>query len=99
MNRIVVTLCTAIAFPISASADTYWYCNGGDCVGHTVDAPAPYGTYHNPVRDEPGGDLSVPIHRGMYCINGTWHRGWLRPWERSPVIKPSCGDAVYQISQ
>ena len=29
----------------------------------------------------------------------TWtdEDGWLRPWERSPVIKPSCGDAVYQM--
>lgn len=59
---------------------------------------APYGTYYNPVEDPPfEGDWSVPVHRGMYCVQGTWHHGWLRPWERSPVIKPSCGTAIYQI--
>lgn len=59
---------------------------------------APYGTYYNPVQDAPfDGDWSVPVHRGMYCVKGTWHYGWLRPWERSPVIKDSCGTAVYQI--
>jgi hypothetical protein len=60
---------------------------------------APYGTYYNPVQDEPfTGDWSVPVHRGMYCVKGTWHYGWLRPWERSPVIKDSCGTAIYQIN-
>ena len=58
----------------------------------------PYGTYYNPVQDPPfAGDWSEPVHRGMYCVQGTWHRGWLRPWEGSVVIKPSCGTAVYQI--
>ena len=58
----------------------------------------PYGTYYNPVQDPPFvGDWSVPVHRGMYCVQGTWHYGWLRPWERSPVIKQSCGTAIYQI--
>lgn len=58
----------------------------------------PYGTYYNPVEDPPfTGDWSVPVHRGMYCVQGTWHRGWLRPWEGSVVIKPSCGTAIYQV--
>jgi hypothetical protein len=62
-------------------------------------AYTPYGTYYNPVQDPPFvGDWSVPVHRGMYCVKGTWHYGWLRPWERSPVIKDSCGTAVYQIN-
>lgn len=61
-------------------------------------AQAPYGTYYNPVQDPPfTGDWSVPVHRGMYCVQGTWHYGWLRPWEASPVIKRSCGTAIYQI--
>ena len=61
-------------------------------------AQAPYGTYYNPVQDPPFvGDWSVPVHRGMYCVQGTWHYGWLRPWEASPVIKRSCGTAIYQI--
>ena len=61
-------------------------------------AYSPYGTYNNPVQDPPfAGDWSVPVHRGMYCVKGTWHYGWLRPWERSPVIKQSCGTAIYQI--
>lgn len=58
----------------------------------------PYGTYYNPIEDPPfTGDWSVPVHRGMYCVQGTWHHGWLRPWEPNIVIKPSCGTAVYQI--
>lgn len=58
----------------------------------------PYGTYYNPVQDPPfAGDWSGPVHRGMYCVKGTWHQGWLRSWEVSPVIKDSCGTAVYQI--
>ena len=61
-------------------------------------AQAPYGTYYKPVQDPPFvGDWSVPVHRGMYCVQGTWHYGWLRPWEASPVIKRSCGTAIYQI--
>jgi hypothetical protein len=56
-----------------------------------------YGSYNNPIEDEIGGDLSGPVHRGMYCINSEWHHGWLRAWETSPVIKDSCGDAVEQL--
>ena len=59
---------------------------------------APYGTYQNPVEDPPlTGDWSGPVHRGMYCVNGTWHHGWLREWEGAIVVKPSCGTAVYQM--
>lgn len=58
---------------------------------------APLGTYYNPIPDVKGGDLSVPVHRGMYCANGAWHYGWLRPWESSPVIKASCGRAASQM--
>lgn len=58
----------------------------------------PYGTYQNPIEDEPfTGDWSVPVHRGMYCVRGEWHYGWLRPWEGKIVIKPSCGDAANQV--
>ena len=58
----------------------------------------PYGTYQNPIQDRPlDGDWSVPLHRGMYCVQGLWHYGWLRPWEGKMVIKPSCGEAVNQI--
>lgn len=64
----------------------------------TAAVAMPYGTYQNPVQDPPfTGDWSEPVHRGMYCVKGTWHQGWLRPWETSPVIKPSCGTAVYQL--
>jgi hypothetical protein len=66
-------------------------------VGRSVGPANPLGTYNNPIQDELEGDLSVPVHRGMYCAAGAWHHGWLRPWERSPVIKPSCGSAVYQM--
>lgn len=86
------------ALPLSAKADTYWYCKGDECVGRTVGG-APIGTYANPIKDEIGGDLSVPVHRGIYCVGGQWHQGWLRPWEQSPVIKPSCGAAAYQMTR
>lgn len=63
-----------------------------------AQSQAPYGTYYNPVQDPPfAGDWSSPVHRGMYCVQGTWHQGWLRQWEGTVVIKPSCGTAVYQI--
>jgi len=59
----------------------------------TALACLPYGTYQNPFV----GDWSVPVHRGMYCVQGQWHYGWLRPWEGNMVIKSSCGSAAYQI--
>ena len=79
----------------ASKADTYWYCKGDECVGRSVGPSNPLGTYNNPIQDELEGDLSVPVHRGTYCAAGAWHYGWLRPWERSPVIKSSCGSAVY----
>ena len=64
----------------------------------SVAFAAPYGTYYNPVEDPPlTGDWSGPVHRGMYCVQGTWHHGWLREWEGKMVIKPSCGTAIYQL--
>ncbi|MBY6242683.1 hypothetical protein [Methylosinus sp. Sm6] len=65
--------------------------------GATPLTAAPLGSYYNPIPDVKGGDLSVPVHRGMYCANGAWHYGWLRPWEHSPVIKASCGGAAAQM--
>ena len=48
------------------------------------------GSFENPIQDD-----YLPEYRGLrtgtYCAAGAWHRGWLRPWEHSPVIKPSCG--------
>jgi hypothetical protein len=76
-----------------AHAETNWYCKGDECVGRTEDR---VGTYNNPIPDVYNGDLSG-LHQGMYCVNGQWHEGFLRRGERSPVIKPSCGDAVYQM--
>jgi len=104
MNSLAIILAaiiTTVIAPSSAYADTYWHCKGDECLGVTEDHPSPRapapGTYDNPIPDVIGGDLSGPIHRGMYCVNGQWHEGWLRRGERSPVIKPSCGDAVYQM--
>lgn len=92
----------AAASGTALKADTYFYCKGDECVGrreepHSYGQAPPVGTYNNPIQDSFGGDLSVPAHRGMYCAGGVWHQGWLRPWEKSPVIKPSCGTAVYQL--
>jgi hypothetical protein len=80
-----------------ANTNTLWYCKGDECMGRSVGPSDPLGTYNNPIEDELGGDLSVPIHRGIYCAAGAWHHGWLRPGEHSPVIKASCGSAVYQM--
>jgi hypothetical protein len=81
-----------------ASADSVWYCSKGDCVGRNVPDSGPrYGSYRNPIEDDVGGDLSGPVHRGMYCVRGEWHHGWLRSWEASPVIKSSCGAAVREL--
>lgn len=66
-------------------------------LGETPSFAARLGTYHNPIPDVKGGDLSAPVHRGMYCANGARHYGWLRPWESSPVIKASCGAAADQM--
>ncbi len=101
LTIIVAAIVATMVASASAHADTYWYCKGGECVGRTegnsgASGPA-LGTYNNPVQDVIAGDLSGPIHRGMYCVRGEWHQGWLRRGERSPVIKPSCGDAVYQM--
>jgi hypothetical protein len=95
--KITAIAAATIIAATSAHADTYWYCKGDECVGRSVGPTNPLGTYINPIRDELEGDLSVPVHRGTYCAAGAWHHGWLRPWERSPVIKPSCGSAVYQM--
>ena len=86
-----------IVLSTAAQADTFWYCKGGECVGRSIGPNAPLGSFANPIQDELGGDLSVPVHRGIYCAAGAWHSGWLRPWERSPVIKPSCGAAIYSM--
>jgi hypothetical protein len=96
-TAIITAAALMIAGTAPAHADTVWYCKGGDCIGRTVKPAGPAGTYVNPIQDELEGDLSVPVHRGMYCTFGEWHHGWLRPWERSPVIKSSCGNAVYQM--
>lgn len=95
---IVAVWCLALAG--ASRADTFIYCKGDECIGRQTDSRergAGYGTYQNPVVDDFGGDTSVPLHRGMYCVRGVWHYGFLRPWERSPVIKPSCGTALYQL--
>jgi hypothetical protein len=91
--KITAIAAATIIAATSAHADTYWYCKGDECVGRSVGPSNPLGTYNNPIQDELEGDLSVPVHRGMYCAAGAWHHGWLRPWERSPVIKASCGSA------
>ena len=97
MKLIAIAAATLIA-ATSAYADTYWHCKGDECFGRSEGSSDGVGTYNNPIIEhELGGDLSVPVHRGMYCAAGAWHYGWLRPWERSPVIKASCGSAVYQM--
>jgi hypothetical protein len=96
MKITAIAAATMIA-ATSAHADTYWYCKGDECVGRSVGPSNPLGTYNNQKKDELEGDLSVPVHRGMYCAASGWHHGWLLSLERSPVIKASCGSTVYQM--
>ena len=95
--KIAAIAAATIIAATSAHADTIWHCKGDECWGRSVGPSNPLGTYNNPIEDEPGGDLSVPVHRGMYCVAGASHHGWLRPWERSPVIEASCGSAADQM--
>jgi hypothetical protein len=103
LDFLLGAFCVALSsLATQAQGDTFFYCKGDECVGRHEDHPdtygrAPLGTYQNPIQDDFGGDLSGPVHRGMYCVRGVWHQGWLRSWERSPVIKPSCGAAVHQL--
>ena len=84
----------------SASAATVTVCSddGQECFQkkgvYTAPAPAAVmGSYENPIIDDPSlGDHRFPVHAGLYCTYHVWHRGYLRPWETSPVIKPSCGE-------
>ncbi len=83
-------------------ADTLSLCNdsGDTCIVKKMPNGPALGTFQNPIVDDYGvGDYRFRVHRGMYCANETWHRGYLRPWEKSPVIKPSCGGAITQISE
>jgi hypothetical protein len=94
--KITAVAAATIIAAMSAHADTYWYCKGDECVGRSIGPSNPLGTYNNPIQDEL--DFSVPVHRGTDCAAGAWHYGWLRPGrERSPVLKSSCGSAVYQM--
>jgi hypothetical protein len=95
--KITAIAAATIILATPAYADTFWYCKGDECVGRSVEQANRPGSYNNPIKDQLEGDLSAPVHRGMYCAAGAWHYGWLRPWERSPVIKPSCGQAAYQM--
>ena len=94
MNKFAYALPLVFCLTAPASADALLYCHDGICVQQNVN---PLGSYDNPIEDHIGGDLSGPVHRGMYCELGQWHHGWLRAWEVSPVVKPTCGSAVYQM--
>jgi len=95
----IVPLLT-IPFTKGASAAVVTVCSddGSECYQkknvYTPPAPAAVvGSYGNPIIDDPSlGDHRFPVHAGLYCTYHVWHRGYLRPWETSPVIKPSCGE-------
>ena len=97
-----ITAVTVAAILAATPACAAWTCYGRGpnwtCHGDSDEGSPPIGTYQNPFEDQPfQGDWSRPVHRGMYCAFGLWHHGWLQPWEDSPVIKPSCGNAVNQM--
>jgi hypothetical protein len=80
-----------------AFADSVIRCNesGDTCVVRRIPTE---GTFQQPIQDElPDEYPPGYLHSGLYCVQGLWHRGWLKPGERSPVIRPSCGSAFYQI--
>jgi hypothetical protein len=86
-----VAMLAAISAPASATTVTVCTDDGNEC--YMKKNVQPVGSYNNPVVDDyPYGQYRRGyLHAGMYCAAGNWHRGWLQPWERAPVIKPSCG--------
>jgi len=90
MRKLLIAGALAVA-PFCAQADVMSLCNdsGDTCIVHKVQTA---GTFENPINDNyPEEYRSGYLHAGMYCAAGNWHNGWLKPWERAPVIKPSCG--------
>ena len=96
--KITAIAAATIIVATSAYADSYWHCKGDNCVGveETPTAPAPLGTYNNPIMDQYSPNYANP-RPGMYCVRGSWHSGWLRPGQSDPYIGSTCGSAVYQI--
>jgi hypothetical protein len=92
MKYVLCVLLIAGTLSTSASANIASLCNdaGDTCIVHKVPN---FGTFENPIQDNyPVGEYPPGyLHAGMYCAAGNWHHGWLMPWERAPVIKPSCG--------
>jgi hypothetical protein len=80
------------AISTSANAATVTVCSddGNECYMKKNIQTA--GSFENPVVDNyPDNYRPGYLHAGLYCAGGNWHRGWLQPWERGPVIKRSCG--------
>jgi hypothetical protein len=94
MKAILLTATAIIALSASAAmvrADTIMRCNdAGDlCVMRKTPG---YGSFDNPIEDDyPDEYRPGYLHSGVYCAAGNCHRGYLKPWERSPIIKRSCG--------
>jgi len=90
---IAVAILAALSAPAFAATVTVCSDDGNECYQKKGVYTA--GTYQNPIVDN-GGALPTnyyenDLHRGMYCAGGNWHLGFLKAWERSPVIKRSCG--------
>jgi hypothetical protein len=91
MKRLLYPALIAAMFVTSATADVVSICNdaGDTCLVHKTQS---FGSFENPIHDNyPEEYAPGYLHAGMHCAAGNWHSGWLMPWERAPVIKPSCG--------
>jgi hypothetical protein len=76
--------------PAAAATVTVCTDDGSEC--YMKKGVEPAGSLQNPLVDVYPEDYRRGfLHSGVYCAAGNWHQGWLQPWERSPVIKPSCG--------
>jgi hypothetical protein len=89
--KLMIAAVLAATLATAAHADSVTICNddGDLCVMRRTQ---PTGTFENPIRDNyPDEYRPGYLRSGYYCAGGNWHRGWLQPWEHSPVIKRSCG--------
>jgi hypothetical protein len=90
----IIAIFAALSAPAYAATVTVCSDDGSECY-MKKNVYSTVGTFDNPIVDGGGGlptnYYEDNLHRGMYCAAGNWHQGFLKAWERSPVIKPSCG--------
>src|SRR5438128_1344152 len=91
---IAVAILAALSAPAYAATVTVCSDSGDECY-QKKHVYTNNESFEHPIIDGDGGlpdnYYAHNLHRGMYCAAGNWHQGFLKAWERSPVIKRSCG--------